>query len=637
MTVGDSDILGEALQLPLKVMAVAAEHRNPSLFGSALSWYHTAYVASRERGVPNAATVADLCWRLPFEFHIGHMWSEMRSDVTSIGRVAELSQFLRITQDLLNALLKAAADLRQPDDFAAFGRALDRLSEALDAGRIDEMLMQADIKLRWVGGDDREEEARRRLRERIENFGRLRAIADEVEVHRLAIWFGHGTRLLRGIRLGKEREPERDQMLDQASAVFVSLDALVKTFFYAFDHRHDFPWYSWEYQDDAMEGEVYSPNTDRWLVEFYLTRAVQLPWSLPADGSTPIPVHPSVSYVVDVLRSMVAEFTRDSATWPATLTGVQLEKVRDFLQLNERALSGYRRQGEEELIEAEIDQEALDAFRADVAAAHRQHARLRGMLADRRRVEEVVRVELPLGHRFGLDEWEGKSPFTTGGHWPVIGSRYGEELARQEEAVVLAAIRGAALCTPADGNPVDALAAAIATMRAQGYQPSIVLMGWDYCEISDVQRSSLYVRSVSAASPSTPSFMSHGLLDGVPLHWPVRPLGSEALVIDLSRHGRLLQEPGTDGPLSIRVEPIDEKRATELVQRWRGEREARGEASPLNEEDEIRQLLQRVRLEVTERYVYSVDDAAAAVCLKSGEPAPQPDDPSSSPATPSAA
>ncbi len=295
------------------------------------------------------------------------------------------------------------------------------------------------------------------------------------------------------------------------------------------------------------------------------------------------------------------------------------ERAELLKSLLQSALDRQVAREHQELAEQELDAEKVEEFVSTVVRSWMEHrllpefARLSGLGITEIRVEEWT------GPTFGFKPMlDPKGLFVSPTNWvglDHVADDRGRVLAQGEVTAIVELATVHAREVASGGEPSERLSSLLEQLRVDGFNPSLIVVpiDWRLADSLGLDDHNRHRRGVGLGR----NFQ--GRHDGVPvIDWWDVPSG-RAFAMDMSQFCEVIDGvagPGESSPPNVAVEPIDGRRADEIIARWEDESIPESDQVPRHE------LLTSVRIDIRRPYEVRLRSSAAvrSIVLADEEP-----------------
>lgn len=325
------------------------------------------------------------------------------------------------------------------------------------------------------------------------------------------------------------------------------------------------------------------------------------------------------------LRKILQEVEPDPSKW-SPLVPDAFALAADRLS---RAWDEYLQQREQShrlaVIEAEVDDAAVQAFRDDVLSGFRRAAGLLEVLRAAGSVDSSSMRGEEAPDPVGFYQLLEKRFFVSFNRVHVAGwDGYGNEIVRTLTSLAITRIAETVHCTRPgadDSSGLNAISRALTDLREKGYKDPVIIVSGSWSVTSAMwERQPEFVPAASGRTPEG----QIGTWHGAPVY--TYPAGPQSLVLvaDLCRLGTLKLYQASEeergemllDTMRFCVQPISEAEASRMVEKnpevYRKRSETQDE---LTVEAAVMELRSRVRFELDVSAEFLMEDRAAAVCV----------------------
>lgn len=286
---------------------------------------------------------------------------------------------------------------------------------------------------------------------------------------------------------------------------------------------------------------------------------------------------PAASWINDHRASRLHEIVSDVADWEylwgrlgETPAGVH-ERAANVQSLLSTAQTEQTDKDQQELAARPLDEAKVRAFQSAVVSGWRDHRVLPDLVArSGLRLRNVLTGDWA-GPRFGFaPHLDPKGLFVSPTNWVGLednGKERGRQLAQGEVSAVLGLLAEHAVNIEVDGDAPQRLRALLENLRADGQEPSLVVLpiDWRLSQSLGLEEGRTY-RYEGGLGRSL-----KGLFEGIPvIDWWDLPK-DRIFAVDIARFCEAeegVEEDGTPTQPEVTVEPIDEELADEITSHW---------------------------------------------------------------------
>jgi len=403
---------------------------------------------------------------------------------------------------------------------------------------------------------------------------------------------------------------------DVVAKAFPDLEILYKT--YLIDHNSRYvisrDWTSWELQEaDEKEKGTFVVGgvleNDSWITKYYCQRGIELsqinidsiPKIIPSFNERDI--LDEVSKVAESFKS--SEILKQTFNFPADQND---GRIGSFVQIH-RSISELLKEIEDEaVINASIDPGLISEFKSKATSSWDKTSTLRNLMKKFGKYEERPDVHIPDDlEAFGFNRLDPKAAFIKQNkiHFLDFGEGLGRALGMNEDARLsesLINIKSLQMVKTSLDRLDDTIYHSLNSLRAIGSNPILL---YSRVHIHGINKSKRYKPAWRIDNHELKDINGfNGTFDGATII-NIRELGDQnILLLDLSHFAKLVQyrfEKGSEYPLSITIEPMNEITADKLLTDQPDLLIDKDSGEKIEREKAIRNLLQKVHLQIWQR------------------------------------
>jgi len=607
------EIIYHVIAFPMDVVYIADEYKDHLVFRRFARFFPDMYTAAARliQDIIIKELVNDRVWRVLQEYTNFRIISRLEDsdisdkDITTYGGYALEIAFI------FNSLLKFSIDLADIKQFEAYGRAFNELMnsinwiEGIPSDRIDDLVFQLHYeKDKTLRKSYEEELSKKKAVAKIEgNFNQTREL----------IWLGIGGWLAHLVNSNKLSPENYKNFAAVVAQAFPNLETLYKI--YSINSSNDKVsrfWTSWRLQelDEEEKGKSFVGGhieDDSWITRYYCQRGIEL--SPMSCNSMPkiMPIYSERDIFTEVSKD--AETFRTSETWKKTFDFPVDQigsRINAFVEIH-RNISELKKEIEEdEIIHATIDSGLVSEFKLKVMETWEKTQILRSLMIKFGKYEERPDDPTPEdAEAFGFNILEPKAAFIKQNkiHFLGWGEEHGRRLGMSEDARLSEVIiKSLPLAKTNLDRLDDTIYHNLNNLRANGSNPIILYSRVNIRNLNKSKRYKPEWRIDDHEFKDIDGF--NGTFDGAAI-FSIRELGDQnILMLDFSYFAKLVQyrfEKGSDYPLSITIEPMDETKADKLLTNQPDLLIDKNSGNKIERETAVRNLFQKVHLQILEK------------------------------------
>jgi hypothetical protein len=363
---------------------------------------------------------------------------------------------------------------------------------------------------------------------------------------------------------------------------------------------------------------AYSLNHNGWLTAAYCLFALQLGYAnlSPVDGI--------VGNSAVVIKSL--EEMKSDERWESLLNinhDEYIRRIEMLIEVHQIAADQQKQIEEERLIAGDLDINKITEFREKATETWSGKTIVKEIIKKLGTYQECTNCEIPV-HVQAFGVWNHphqKEAFVQDSNYGGWGQQYGEQMARGEDEQVLEMlINQGERSVVTEKELLGKIEQTLDHMKHAGYEPAILFVGHSLLG-HRLKVNALGLNSYALSWTHGSRYSSMAGYQGSFKECPAFQLYSSAfrgvILVDLKKLGELIQYPANevgDYPLSISVQPIDEKRANEIIDQQPG-KHLKVDGKQVERKEGVQLLQQRVLISISERIEFRIQDGSARTIL----------------------
>jgi hypothetical protein len=599
----DQALVRDVLYFPAKIMRLAGSQENVDLFARFGRAYIWCYGATDQLPTDSGARkiVVESCWRRLKKTaeRLSLRYFDVPDNPSEIvGKKPYAIHILRV----FNRLAKRALDLGDYESFDTFYDKFNVLFSDLPRTRGALRSEKREIELRSDGDMSGE------IGETYCSLSGAQSAVETILTTKSLIRFGLGAWILDLHQRDQIEQSEMQELIQKPALHFESLSGLHDTYMQAVDESEDgLRWRIWDRQrdDHADESRGRFVTIEKWLRRFYVVRGLEL---IDAGDETDTEIQPTshLRGEIDKIRGLCEEIIENGHPL-GELSDLE-SRAESFIRIHESALKRQKEKEADQLINAELDEDKVEAFKGAFFEAWDENS-LERLLTGLNPVEIGDPEEEDATTPTLTDHLEPKEPFIEEApeqRATRVGKLSGRGLAQAERNQFLYALKAS---LPIEKTSQQQFAARFkSVIEEQDFEPNLIVISPHFLP-PDLFSGDAFVPEwrENGPEPDLPGYV--GRLGEI----PVCRIPSENKLVAAVDTGdisvrRLVQGQGS-GP-RIEVVEITKQRAVELLKKspsLQGDDES--------EPDAIRRLRQRVLIKGSSQLHFEIDEDAGAVMV----------------------
>jgi len=614
------------IDFPLEVIYLADEYRDHLVFKRFAHFYPYIYETSARLtdDLSLKEFVYERTWRSLQNYSL-RIISRLRDSDVSHEDIATYGGYTLEIAYIFNNLLKLAIDLKDLLQFESYGRTFNGIMDWHNLAPT-QVVDNLERSLSYTSDINQ----RKKIEVELDYNRELAKVEEKFIITRNLIWLGLGgwlTYLLDSNRLSPE---EYRVWADAVAKGFPNVEMLYKT--YAIDsfsqNKISRTWSNWDLQESESKqrGELVISDfikSDSWVTKYYCQRGIELSL-LKADSYSKILPTNNSKYILDSV-SKVVETLKSSQIWMKTFN-FPIDKFDDrsnnFIELHQLMYEKQKNADEETIINSSLDPEIIAQFKSKILRSWEDSSVIRALIKRSNNYEDRSDYPIPSDSDvFGLNLLEPKAAFIKQDkiYFPSWAEDHGISLSTGEDVRLIESL---IKVLPSVDTNLDQLENTIykklGELRERGFNPIVI------CNQNKLRgslfKSKNFTHSwnlINEREIGINEFI--GILDQA-LVFNLRELGDQGiLIVDLNSFGKLVQyrhKKESDYPLSITITPIDKNAAERLLLDNPDHYIDENSGEKLEKEKAIRNLMQKVHLQVWLRNKLEIKDATSGARIK---------------------
>jgi len=448
----------------------------------------------------------------------------------------------------------------------------------------------------------------------------LEEVSLQIQKQKQVILFGLGSWLVRtiinkpeipripGIRRERAKQISPDQISSFFQPIlgsFPNIKNLSEIYFDALENDHDSTWDGWIIEG-LPEGEVHTIDFRRYLTYFYCIQGIRL---TPPAGQKWVDLPMSqrqLEYQIKDIGEICKSISTNVTQWDKILNPNQISNWQGFVDINETAVSIYRRSREDEIIASSISKKRITAYQEEVLKAWSSSGWMDYLFRKYGRIEKAVAGDNST--YFAIYELRPKESFLeiTDTSWVGFGSSDGRVLGRDLSRNILDFLLNSIQSTEVSHSLQELTEIIIKYLsesrNTENYPQAIIIMG-NYTVESSLLSSGHLIPSWSVQTLKLNVDNYIGTLNDIPVFLETDPSLSAVLLVNFNRLGIYkIYSPPTDNYDDVKIiinelnENEIENQATKELEELSKKRESK------SKEEIIRKLKQNVKVFVGYKY-----------------------------------
>lgn len=618
----DRQLVGEMVPLPVRVMRTAQARGDKDVYKEVYEKFARVFVQFYREGQRLPADsavrvlVVDGSWR--------HLKEEAeRLELNYFDRpdrpqeITSNASYARSIIRVFSQLLKQAVNRGDYDTYDTVGDVLDAIFEDLSMSRHKLWTERHGLERELEENDAADSDTV----QRIELLHEAERSLENIEQAKSLLWFGLGAWILDLFRRGKLNSELFQQLIRKHDSRFDDLEELHQIYTVARKDaiQREFRWNWWDserHEQGPSGPDVHAVTTSTWLRRFYVAMSLQMKSSEITDAQ--IPPSERITFEIEKLQEECDHVLNEGH--PLEELDDLEERAEAFIDVHEQAAQRQQEIEADQLIEADLDQERVDAFKQSFISEWRG-GNIDRLLGPFIQVKESTLKEgevLDDKESFFINKFVDKSILVSTSRVPEraaahVGEQYGAGLGKAEAKRLYDTLRDRLEAVSiAEDELGDQINEAVETLQDRGYDPDF-LLATPPTLLPRLARYAGFVPDWKEDHPQSELPRYVGRFEDIPATGIASRDGA-VVVIDVGEAISVQRIVLDDGePVRLELECITEKRVHELI-----------EESPSllddfeSEMDAIRGLQQKVYLQGETHLDFEVldEDAGMAITIE---------------------
>ena len=606
------EIIYHVIDFPLDVVIIADEFRDHLAFRRFARFFPEIYILA-DRLIEDKSLkefVYDRIWRALQDYINLRIMPKLEDPSVSNEDITTYHGYALEVALLFNALLKITIDIRDIDQFAIFGRAFNELIQWLYEIPSDRV---ADLEHYLVHTKD--EILRKDYETELSKKKKIAELEEDFNEKRQLIWLGIGgwlAHLVSSNRLLPESYKQWARIVAQA---FPDIELLYKVYSIGHNSRYVISrdWTSWKLQElnekekgtSIVGGFI---DSDSWITNYYCMRGIELSQIDVDHMQEIIPSFDDRDILDEVSKGTELIITSENWKNAFDFAADQIEeRTKTFIQIHQKISDLLKEIKDDYIIRAPLDPELILKFKLKVKESWGKSSILRNLIKMYGKYEERPDDKVPDElEAFGFNRMHSKAAFINQDkiHYSDMGEQLGRSLGMSDDKC---------LCElfikylPMTEINIDLLENTIYNnlnkFKARQSNPILI---YNKLQVRSLNKSKYYKPKWKIDFHELKDIdRFNGTFDGFAI-LDVRELSNQdILLINFSHFAKLVQyrvEKGSEYPLSITIEQIDENAANKLIIDQPSLLIDKDEGKKIEREKVIRDLRQRVHLQIWETF-----------------------------------
>jgi hypothetical protein len=620
------EIIHSVIDFPIDAIYLADEYRDHLVFRRFAHFYPYIYETSARLtdDVSLKEFVYERTWRSLQNYGL-RIISRLRDSEVSSEDIATYGGYALEITYIFNNLLKLAIDLNDLIQFESYGRTFNGMMDWYNEPP-SQMAKNLERSLSHVI----DTHAREKIELELSHNKELAKVEENFILTRNLIWLGLGGWLTHLLDSNKLSPENYRKWADVVAKAFPGVEILYKT--YAIDsfsrNTISRTWGNWDMEESesSQKGELVISDfieSHSWITKYYCQRGIELS-PLRAENQSKLLPTDNSKHILDSVTKIV-EILKSSQTWKKTFNfplDRLDERSNNFIELHQLMHEMQKNADEEVVISSSLDPEIIAQFRAKIVRSWKDSSVIRALIKRSNNYEERPDYPIPSDlDAFGLNLLEPKAAFIKQDkiHFLSWAEDHGVSLGKGEDVRLINSLIKVLPSFDTDLDQIEnTIYKKLGELREKGFDPIII------CNQSELRatlfKSKNFIHSWNLESEKEIGINEFiGILDQA-LVFNLRELEDQGiLIIDLNRLGKLVQyryEKKSDYPLSITITPIDENAAEHLLLDNPDNYIDEDTGGRLENKKAIRNLMQKVHLQVLMRNKLEIMDVTSGARIK---------------------
>jgi len=626
----NQEIIHLVIDFPIDVICLADEYRDHLVFKRFAYFYPYIYKSSARLvdDVILKEFVFERTWR-PLQIYSLKIISNLKDSDLSLEDIDRYRGYALEIAYTFNDLLKSTIDLKDLVQFESFGRAFSEMMDWHDnpPSRITKSLEQ-------TLNSESDIAQRRKIELKLDRNRELAKAEENFIITRNLCWLGLGGWLTHLLDTNKISPEEYRTWANIVAKAFPDIEILYRTFtidsfsYNKISRKIRSSWENWDLQEQepsqrgalVVSGPI---RIDSWIAKYYCQRGIELS-SLRLGGSPEIlPTNNSESILDSV--SKIVETLKLSQMWRKTFnfpTNRLDDRSNNFIELHQLMNEMQKNADEDAIINSPLDPEIMAQFKSKFVRSWEEASVIRTLAKRYNNYEACPNCHISGDSKvFGINCLVPKAAFIKQNR--IYFSNYpedlGVELGKGEDVRLIELLISIIPCVDTSFDKLeDTIHQNLGEFRKRGQDPIIICNQIKFR--SSLIKSKNFTYSWNLTNEKVIDIKGFiGILDQAPA-FDLRELGDQdVLILDFNCLGKLVQyrfKEIDEYPLSITIEAVDRNAAEQLLLNNQDHYFDEESGEKLEKENAIRNLMQKVHLQVWLRNKLEILDATSGVIIR---------------------
>lgn len=362
----DRDLVEGVLYLPIRVMRFAQSKSSPDLFQQFAGAYTQFYNAAHSLPASSDARrfTLDRSWR-HLRDYARRMSLRYLDQPGRTFHIVENARYAQLILKVFNRLMKRALDLRDEDSLLTFLRKFNSVFD--DVKRTRDELRTALLRIERSSGENasngNNNSGGNEASESLRILKKAEDAAENVLTTKSFIRFGISAWILDLYQRDQVDEPQMSGLIAKVSKQFDDIEDFYQIYIQALDAEWNdqFHWDTWDdaRHDRGDETEFRAVTTKTWLRRFYVAKGLQI--IQPGETDLDIPPSAELKTELSKLHDACENVLEDGH--PIQDLDNPQQRKKNFLRLHEEALRRQEEKETDQLIEADLEANRVEAFK----------------------------------------------------------------------------------------------------------------------------------------------------------------------------------------------------------------------------------------------------------------------------------
>ena len=626
----NQEIIHLVTDFPIDVIYLADEYRDHLVFQRFAYFYPYIYKSSARLtdDVVLKEFVFERTWR-SLQIYSLKILSNLRDSDLSREDINRYSGYALEIAYTFNDLLKSTIDLKDLVQFESFGRAFSEMM-----GWHDNPPSRITKNLERSLSSESDIVQRRKIELKLDQNRELAKAEENFIITRNLCWLGLGGWLTHLLDTNEISPEEYRTWANIVAKAFPDVEILYRTYTIdSFNHNKiskkiRSSWESWDLQEQeplqrgalVVSGPV---RNDSWIAKYYCQRGIELsslrlggsPEILPTNNSERI--LNSVSKIVETLK--LSQMWRKTFNFPINTLD---DRSNNFIELHQLMHEMQKNADEDEIINSSLDPEIMAQFKLKFVRSWEEASIIRTLVKRYNNYEACPNCHISSDSKvFGINYLVPKAAFIKQSR--IYFSNYPEDLGAQlgkgEDIRLIELLISIIPCVDTSFDELeDTIHQKLGEFRKRGLDPILICNQIKFRNSLIKSKNFTYSRNLTNEKMiDIDGFI--GILDQAPA-FDLRELGDQnILILDLNCLGKLVQyrfKEVDEYPLSITIEAVDRNAAEQLLLNNQDHYLDEESGEKLEKENAIRNLMQKVHLQVWLRNKLEILDTTSGVAIR---------------------